>query len=115
MTDRREFLAAMAALFAGVVLPEPVREQIVIAPSPLLYQTILEMPPPVGIAWHLESPYIPQSVGPTMYSVMVTAKEMQQIRGEDWGSTQATRALIRQVIARPYDSSKPMWLVHGRP
>ncbi len=28
MTDRREFLGAMAALFCGVALPEPVREAI---------------------------------------------------------------------------------------
>ncbi len=34
MTDRREFLAAMAALFAGVVLPVPVRESIWVAPYP---------------------------------------------------------------------------------
>ena len=33
MTDRREFLAAMAALFAGVVLPVPVRESIWVPPS----------------------------------------------------------------------------------
>ena len=33
MTDRRGFLAAMAALFAGVVLPVPVRELIWVPPS----------------------------------------------------------------------------------
>ena len=36
MTDRREFLGAMLALFAGVVLPEPVREAIYVPRDPCL-------------------------------------------------------------------------------
>ena len=42
MTDRRDFLAAMAALFAGVLLPAPVRQSIWV-PAPYPQLTIAEL------------------------------------------------------------------------
>ena len=36
MTDRREFLGAVAAVFCGVALPEPVREVIYVSRDPCL-------------------------------------------------------------------------------
>ncbi len=109
MTDRREFLGAMMAIFTGVVLPEPVREQLVIAPDSCLYQVVVHLPVSTYSPC-LGTPYIPSGVGATTYSAMATVAELTKIKGQAWGSDLETRQLIRRVIARPYDASKPFLL-----